>query len=136
MNKELYRLDLRNKEITNVLIGEDYVEIDFKESPSLKIKYFHSQDCCESVYADLTMLGYYIPALKGRTFSNLVVKGVKGMGFLLCFLNGGNSGLKIFIPCYNNQNGYYSTDLKLIISPGEGGKMEIDISDLEEDNIS
>lgn len=41
---------------------------------------------------------------------------------------------KVFIPCYNYQNGYYGSDLELIIK-NNNVQTKIDISNLVEDHI-
>jgi cellulose synthase/poly-beta-1,6-N-acetylglucosamine synthase-like glycosyltransferase len=63
-----------------------------------------------------------------------VIKSVEDMGFLLCFEESYGYGEKVFVPCYNEQNGYYEDNLELIISV-DGVKTKIDISNLVEDHI-
>ena len=43
-------------------------------------------------------------------------------------------GEKFFIPCYNSQNGYYSSELELILKRGKA-KEVMDISEFVEDDI-
>ncbi|MCK9371112.1 hypothetical protein M0R04_14465 [Candidatus Dojkabacteria bacterium] len=88
------------------------------------IQNVHDQDCCESVYADWEQLKD--TGIMNREFEKIDIKGVKDSGFIL---NG------YFVPCYNNQNGYYGSDLGLTISYVDGKSEEIDISAFVEDNI-
>ena len=45
------------------------------------------------------------------------------------------TGDKWFIPCYNEQNGYYSSNLNLIIEFEDKPTITIDITDYVEDKI-
>ncbi len=64
---------------------------------------YHGQDCCEHVYAD---------------FSNLD-SGIWKHNFESISLESANEGFrfgdarKYFVPCYNEQNGYYSDYLEI-----------------------
>jgi hypothetical protein len=75
----------------------------------------HIQDCCEHVYADCAQLKDKI----GQEFSSFVVEKVPGSGFRV----GGE-----FVPCYDIQNGYYSSDLTLTATIC-GVETKIDLSD-------
>lgn len=90
----------------------------------IKIENYHYQECCEHVYADFTALkdeaGQYEFA------EDIKIEKVKGYGFRI-------EGF--FIPCYNSQNGYYGSDLKLVISKYDKKIKEIDISDCCLDDI-
>jgi len=83
----------------------------------------HQQDCCEMVYADWKQLED-TDVMSHDFPEKLIVKGIK------------DSGIKIdgyFIPCYNDQNGYYGSDLSIIITYANGRKRTIDISKFVED---
>ena len=85
----------------------------------------HDQDCCELVYADWEQLKD-TDVLSHNFPEKLTIDGVD------------KSGIKIdgyFIPCYNSQNGYYSSDLAIKIKYPDGKKEEIDISNYVEDQI-
>jgi len=97
------------------IINEEFVHFYLPNDGFLKISGHHSQDCCESVFADFSVIAYYKEALQEHEFSKLEIKRVKDMGFLICFEKQNNEFIKIFVPCYNCQNGYYSDDLSLII---------------------
>ena len=64
---------------------------------------YHEQDCCESVYADFSNLDSDI---MNHRFKNIELKEAKE-GF--CF----GDTRKYFVPCYNEQNGYYSNYLEI-----------------------
>lgn len=73
-----------------------------------KITYDHNADCCECNYADFSVLTpdniYY-----NHDFNeSLQFKIVDGMGFKF-----GDGNHWIFIPCYSEQNGYYSSDVDI-----------------------
>lgn len=83
------------------------------------ITFYHQQDCCESVYADLNALndtGFFEDESLSR--DNLKIEFVKGYGVRI---NGYG------IPCYNEQNGYYSSQIQLTVhfDAGVYGKEEI-----------
>lgn len=84
---------------------------------------YHNQDCCEQVYADWEQID---DLFTSQDFESISIEQVEGNGFKI---NG------FFVPCYNNQNGYYSSDLALIIISTDGKKIEIDISNSVKDNI-
>ena len=64
---------------------------------------YHSQDCCEHVYADFSNLDSGI--LKHK-FENIHLERTnEGFRF--------GDTRKYFVPCYNEQNGYYSDNLKI-----------------------
>lgn len=79
----------------------------------------HFQDCCESVYADWDHLkdeaGIY-----DTDFSELSI-GYRREGIRLCGI-----GRSFFVPCYNEQNGYYNSNLDIyFINPNYRGKKAI-----------
>ena len=73
----------------------------------MAITTFHSQDCCEWNYADFDQID---DIAQGWDFDmeNLVFEKVYG-GFRF-----GNLPSKmVFVPCYSDQNGYYSNDIHI-----------------------
>lgn len=73
------------------------------------ITYDHEQDCCELNYADFTTAVtpdniYYYHLFD----EDLEFKKVDGMGFVF-----GDKEAKIFVPCYSDQNGFYTTDIDI-----------------------
>ena len=106
-----------------------------------ELEYYHEQDCCEHVYADFEVLkDYNVSTKTGKTINikdidfkeTLVglIDGIKEQGFNMI----SKIEEKFFIPCYNSQNGYYSSNLRLILNK-EKGKEIMDISDCVEDDI-
>ena len=84
----------------------------------IEITDYHDQDCCEHVYADWKQLED--TEIKNRIFNDIKIEPIKDSGFRL---NG------FFVPCYDEQNGYYSNNLELTIEYPDGKKKTIDISD-------
>lgn len=118
-NKTIYKKKFAEvQEISNsnsgIKIGKDWSLTDS-----------HEQDCCENVYADWDALKAH-ESWFGSSVTGITIKSVKGMGFLLCFEVYGT--YKYFVPCYNEQNGYYSSELHLVVKDGKDTKI-IDISD-------
>ena len=120
MKKELYKLSL-NKKLTNVNIDDDSLILTFKDEDII-INYNHEQDCCERVYADFSVMKYF--EIQDKIVKNIIIKGVEEMGFLISL----GTGYKVFIPCYNEQNGYYSDKLELKITDRDKTIEKIDIS--------
>ena len=106
---------------------------------SFRIYTSHYQDCCEKVYADFSVIEEQKEDIKGIIIIGVSVKKIKDEGFLLLFEyleddKFGNSAKKIFIPCHNIQNGYYSSDLELMIKHNND-TISIDITDCTKDDI-
>ena len=68
------------------------------------ITFFHEQDCCEHNYADFSQLEELAYNMEFST--NLVFEKVHRSGFRF-----GSGGRMFFVPCYSEQNGYYSDDI-------------------------
>jgi hypothetical protein len=101
----------------------------------IKLESYHDQDCCEHVYADFGIIKHYLKQLI-TDYKQLVIKKVPEMGILLHFVASYSNDEKIFIPCYNEQNGYYSDKLSLIITinPSMGPEtIKLDITDCKQD---
>lgn len=79
----------------------------------------HWSDCCEDHWADLSVLeSYNISTTTGKEtdiytpdFSGTpdMIQPIEDLGFNLVATNGD----KFFVPCYGENNGYYSTNLTL-----------------------
>lgn len=71
----------------------------------------HDQDCCENVYADWEHLKDE-SGFMNADFSDLKIEEFNGLhcGIRVC---GGKR--KFFVPCYNEQNGYYSDILDIAL---------------------
>ena len=118
-------------------INEDEIVFD----NNYKLRYYHEQDCCESAYADFEMLKNYNVSVKTGKNINIkeiefvetleaLVEGVAGAGFNIISI----IGEKFFVPCYNQQNGYYSSNLELILDKDKTQEV-MDISEFVKDDI-
>jgi hypothetical protein len=66
----------------------------------------HSQDCYEQNYADFSQID---DIAKDYNFNeNLKFEPIEGSGFRF-----GNDNQMVFVPCYSEQNGYYSSDIDI-----------------------
>ena len=72
------------------------------------ITYYHSPDCCEWNYADFSVLNPNVINYDYDFPKDLQFKAEEGMGFKF-----GCENHWIFIPCYSEQNGYYSSDIDI-----------------------
>ena len=133
-NKEIYSTEV-NKKVKEVIVEDECVSM-VTEDGIIKISTDHSQDCCENVYGDFKIVNFHIQNILENQLEKIVIKQVQGMGFLICleFERWPVSDDKIFIPCYNYQNGYYSSSLSLVVNK-YGVETRVDISDLVEDHI-
>jgi hypothetical protein len=134
-NKELFKKSFEKPlKITEVKSSEEDLIVISTEGGDIKIETSHDSDCCEHVYADTSMMKYFTDSLKGLEVSEVIIKGVVDMGYLLVVCHGYEEYKKIFIPCYNSQNGYYSDDLELEITIGQV-KTTVDVTEYVEDLI-
>lgn len=115
-------------------VKDDRLILEF-ETDKIILDYEHNQDCCENVYADFDIaLAYKKQLREYRSYQSIIIKGIAGLGIMLEFTPEYYSLARVMIPCYNEQNGYYSSNLKLIIDHN-GEKKTYDISDFVEDKI-
>jgi hypothetical protein len=110
---------------------------------NMRLESYHEQDCCESVYADFKILNDYNVSTKTGKEINIkeidfeesllkLIEGVKEAGFNMI----SKIGEKFFVPCYNSQNGYYSSELELILyGQQDNYKETLDISSFVKDEI-
>jgi len=137
-NIKFYELKL-NKTIKDIKENGDDLMITFEDDTFLNLESSHDQDCCENVYADFSVIKYYKKQIikddwcGTKDIVSLDIKFVEDMGMLLVF-RGKYSDVKVFIACYNEQNGYYSSELTLTIN-NNGNKEVVDISRCVEDYI-
>lgn len=98
------------------------------------ISYDHIQNCCEYNWADFSVLEIYY---QDEEFDDFEVIPVDDCGFLLelkqrntkpWFHYDYTPTKRIFIPCYSDQNGYYSDDLTIIIRGPEREPKDIDLN--------
>lgn len=95
---------------------DDYIYF----SDGSTISYWHKQDCCEYNWADFSVLEVFY---QDEEFNDFEVIPVDDCGFLLSlklptpdpWYYDYIPTKKIFVPCYSDQNGYYSSDLAIVI---------------------
>ncbi len=131
--KNLFELTLKNQELVDVIETEEKLQFVFADQSRLTIEDYHSQDCCESVYADFESVDIYKGQLCGGVYHTLIIQGVEEMGFLIKFI--GDEEEKVLINCYNEQNGYYSSNLSLHIQY-DNQKYGVDVTEFTQDSIS
>ncbi len=94
------------------------------------ISYNHEQDCCEYNYADFSVLDVMLGNEKDYVeFDSFEITTVDDGGFLITLYLPDKRILrcqehKIFIPCYSEQNGYYTTDIEIIYSDKDGNVLD------------
>ena len=132
MNKTLETIEIEPSKLKDINVDGDGVTLTF-DNDVVVLESYHDQDCCEHVYADFSIMDLYIKQLKAE-YKKIVIKGVEGIGILVCFQEEYGSTEKVLVPCYNSQNGYYSDDLTLSITHKEITK-KIDITDYKEDDL-
>lgn len=104
-----------------------------------KLEAYHDQDCCEHVYADFEILqSYNVSTKTGKGINikeidfeenlNILVECIEKLGFNLI----SKTKEKFFVPCYNFNNGYYSSDLQLTLYT-KNSKETLDITDFVKD---
>lgn len=118
--------------------------LTFDKGHTVQLTGKHDNDCCERVYADFSAV---IDSAKQLITSNhylyeIEVAGVPDMGILLRFNYSPYRCLdpslmeKIFIPCRNEQNGYYSDQLSLTVATSSKAiYIEHDITPYKVDDI-
>lgn len=82
-------------------------EIRFNNGSSISCS--HEQECCECNYADFPYLRDEGLEWRVPFDEDLIFEPVHGYGFRF-----GNPGKMFFVPCYSEQNGYYTSDLTII----------------------
>lgn len=90
-----------------IKVTEDEILFDTGD----KITYSHEQDCCENNYADFLQVE---DELYRETFECIRVVPVDKYGFILFPYLKNDYG--IFIPCYSEQNGYYTSDISIYVN--------------------
>lgn len=104
------------------------------------ITYEYVQDCYECNYADFSILDIFY---QGEEFNGIKIETIDELGFKLILLESEDWGFPhwtskkiITIPCYSEQNGFYSTNLTIVITDPDGNKKKYDLECLwvDEDN--
>lgn len=108
------------------VVKVDSESIEFDNGASLSS--YHDQDCCENHYLSFEHLsiedfeGLHFDISKDDFFNK-----IEGYGIELLPI----SGHPVRIPGYGSNNGYYSTDLQLVVK-GPGVDKTFDISECQE----
>lgn len=74
-----------------------------------KITFDHYQDCCEYNYADFEQVDDYARQYEFR--APLKFEAIDEAGFRF-----GDGYAMFFVPCYSEQNGYYSTGIDIYLN--------------------
>ena len=117
---------ISNEYIERMTLNTIRYDTDFLQIGDFTIETYHEEECCEQVYADFT-------ALRDTTFEDTI----KEMSEItkekiIQNIEKNEYGISIFgffVPCYNNQNGYYSNDLELGLFYKGKKIYELDITD-------
>lgn len=112
------------KKLKVVKVSQDAIEFE----GNIKLYSHHDQDCCESHYLDLEHLS--LSDFEGLEFD------LSGDGFFNRIDGYGielipNKGFSVKIAGYGSNNGYYSSDLNLVIALGSDDIRTYDISDCQ-----
>lgn len=113
-------------------ISDEIIKFD----NGFELTYYHEQDCCENVYADFKILKTYnLSTVTGKKINiynidfeediKKLIECITGQGFNMV----SKIGEKFFVPCYNEQNGYYNDNLELILN------QILDITTCKKDDI-
>ena len=86
------------------IVSTDYNKVVFDNN--YQISCSHQPDCCEYNYADFQQLDD--EAINYDYAENLLFEIVDGHGFRF-----GDKRRLFFVPCYSEQNGYYSSDIDI-----------------------
>ena len=90
-----------------IKLEEDLIEFD----DGTRITADHCQNCCECNYADCEQLDHLARHYNFNT-KKLRFVAVEGQGFRF----GDNPLRMFFVPCYSDQNGYYSSDIDIYLN--------------------
>ena len=72
------------------------------------ITFAHDPDCCEHNYANFSYIREE-PGIYTFDFDkDLIFESIDGSGFRF-----GSRNFMVFVPCYSDQNGYYSSDIDI-----------------------
>jgi hypothetical protein len=98
---------------------------------------YHGQECCEDVAADWDTCGSYLDSgFKPDRYTAIEIVRVKGEGFLIRLRVNPSRSSSFFVPCHNIQNGYYSSDLELMIDFNKLYRISLNLDDCTKDTDS
>lgn len=86
-----------------VNITEDQIAFDNGDT----ITHFHERDCCEKNFADFCYLEQET-GIKDYDFQGIQFEDAEEYGFRF-----GDDNRMFFVPCYSQQNGYYSNSVTI-----------------------
>lgn len=90
-------------------VTDDFIEFDNGNM----ITHVHNQDCCEYNYADFSILNKNNVNYSFDFNPELIFDFIDDMGFRFGSKDKHGNMHWIFIPCYSEQNGYYSSDIDI-----------------------
>jgi len=106
------------KEMTIKVITDDKIVF----SNGTEMIWEHEECCCEEVYPDFKSVKD-LPGIEYHNFpADIQIEVVKDFGFRF-----GGENQWYFVPCYSKQNGYYGTDLYIIITYPDKTTKKIDV---------
>ena len=108
-----------------VKVCEELLEID-----GMTLRSLHIQSCCEHHYLDFEHFPKEELA-RLKLIEKIDITGVKGMGLNLRFYNG-DSDVCIFVPGRGYNNGYYNSEIILVIQE-KGVEKKFDVSEFQEE---
>lgn len=96
------------------VINAEYERVDFSDGSYMESH--HVPDCCEYNYADFSVLAIDPELTKGEFESVSIVGKKEGTGVMLLFeglphRKLGTYNKKVLVPCYSEQNGWYSSNV-------------------------
>lgn len=123
---------MKDKDYSYVVSVDDDMGIEFSDGSVLF--YVHEQDCCENHWANFSYTSMDdFDGLMFDTSSLYFIIPIPDYGFRMKSV----CGQEVSVPCYGRNNGYYSTNLTLVLSKeniatGEKEQHILDISDCQE----
>lgn len=91
-------------------VTDEYIMFDNGNT----ISFAHEQDCCEWNYADFSQIDEDLVDYDYDFDEKLEFEKIDESGFRF-----GSNGHWLFVPCYSEQNGYYSSDLEIYYNEKE-----------------
>lgn len=115
--------------LLSVVVNDSGAQLTFENSGVMVIKDYHEQDCCEHVWADMDTFDLYARQIIDKEYDKVIILPVQEMGFIVWLHHPYQNGEKVLVPCYNSQNGYYSSSLELQVAFNEA-QHTFDISEV------
>lgn len=130
---ETYNIEMDESRL--IIDAKRPVELRFKNNSlrfgELKIVDYHVIECCEHVHVSWNEANSYFESYPD--VQALIIEQVVNYGLKVVALSG-LTLVTVDIPAYNEQNGYYSADLALLVTDKEGKVLaKWDIADTTQD---